>query len=549
MGLHNIEHFTDQEIKLIFAHVNPAIASYAEYKGRDDMLASLNTFKSAKTVADAVRTLKAQGLIFTTSPQAMASANLVASGAGLGKCINMATGAINTGSSGEVIEGPCTLQALHDGPCQIGDSLVSGALAKAMGKSAKSMLKDSPVLSASFSSLASSVAKTLVGSQQPGGLQGSNGSQKADGQGDGNEDPFVKHSELLEAFNGFSDVLEKDLDIRDTAIKTALGSSLDDIERDFQERINAIQVSGGGQILQYTDVYLPEFSKPTQLSKRTHGAFPKIMRLINAGLNVFMVGPGGSGKTTIAEDVAASYKRPYVHFPCTAGVSEGQITGQVYTLEGGRQFWVPSDVIMAFGGEQAIFEDGKFRVVKNDDMAGVILFDELAAMDANTSIVLNAPFANGIFSVGRRILSGLNPIVPKHAKNIILAADNTYGSGMSVEYQGRNALDGAFLDRFYIVKVGYDPLIECQIANLPAPTNHKVWEAAPPPSEKELQELGKWYFACQKFVGETGIKKIWGTRMLTKARSAREAGIPSMEVKHDLLLGWPPDIAAKMLTL
>ena len=67
---------------------------------------------------------------------------------------------------------------------------------------------------------------------------------------------------------------------------------------------------------------------------------------------------------------------------------------------------------------------------------------------------MNCAIANRYFDfpkVGR---------VYAHKDFRVIACANTYGTGASTEYVGRNQLDGASLNRFALEEIGYDPRIE-----------------------------------------------------------------------------------------
>ena len=54
--------------------------------------------------------------------------------------------------------------------------------------------------------------------------------------------------------------------------------------------------------------------------------------------------------------------------------------------------------------------------------------------------------------------------VQAHPDFRVIAAGNTFGLGANYEYVGRNQLDMASLDRFAVVRVGYDRNIELNVA-------------------------------------------------------------------------------------
>ena len=84
-------------------------------------------------------------------------------------------------------------------------------------------------------------------------------------------------------------------------------------------------------------------------------------------------------------------------------------------------------------------------------------------MSPSIAVVLNAAFdRSGQIAVPNR---SEKPVAHKHPEFYCILAGNTWGSG-SVEYQGREMQDMAFLDRFKTcrIKVDYDNTIEQNIS-------------------------------------------------------------------------------------
>jgi cobaltochelatase CobS len=147
------------------------------------------------------------------------------------------------------------------------------------------------------------------------------------------------------------------------------------------------------------------------------------------GSHIMMVGPAGSGKSLIAEDIAAEMKLPfYYNGPLQ---SEHKLTGY-------------KD---ATGGYHAT----AFR--KAFEHGGVYLFDEIDASSAQALVAFNTALANGLCDFPDRL-------VRQHANFVCLAAANTYGQGATTTYAGRERIDGATLDRFGMVEISYDNKLE-----------------------------------------------------------------------------------------
>lgn len=164
-----------------------------------------------------------------------------------------------------------------------------------------------------------------------------------------------------------------------------------------------------------------------------HKALPDVLMAVVAGVSPFLVGPAGSGKTTLAEQIAAALKLKFY--------MAARVTSE-YKLMG--------------------FTDAQGRAVRTQfreafEHGGVFLFDEVDASDADALTAFNAALANGLgdFPDG---------MVRKHKDFHAIAAGNTFGRGADRQYVGRNQLDAATLDRFTVLEVDYDEQLELTLA-------------------------------------------------------------------------------------
>lgn len=165
-----------------------------------------------------------------------------------------------------------------------------------------------------------------------------------------------------------------------------------------------------------------------------HYLFDRVLKYVANGINVMLVGPAGSGKTTLASQIAHALSLPFGM--CGAEVQEHHLLGFV-DAHG-------NTVRTSF---REIFEHG-----------GVWLFDEMDGASAEALLVANAALANGhaAFPDG---------LVKRHADCHILAAANTFGTGATAEYVGRNQLDAATLDRYWRFSFPYDETLETNIVS------------------------------------------------------------------------------------
>lgn len=161
-----------------------------------------------------------------------------------------------------------------------------------------------------------------------------------------------------------------------------------------------------------------------------HEQLDTVMKFVAMNEPVMLVGPAGTGKNVIAKQVADALGLEF--YFSNAVTQEYKITG--YADANGN--FVKTQFYEAFVN------------------GGVFLLDEMDASCPEALIVLNCAIANGYFD-----FPGIGKVYA-HENFRVLACANTYGTGASMEYVGRNQLDGATLNRFAIVEVGYDSRIE-----------------------------------------------------------------------------------------
>lgn len=162
----------------------------------------------------------------------------------------------------------------------------------------------------------------------------------------------------------------------------------------------------------------------------THEQFGTILKFVSMDEPVILTGPAGTGKNVIAKQVAEALGLDF--YFSNAVTQEYKITG--YGDANGN--YVKTQFYDAF------------------TKGGLFLLDEIDASCPEALIVLNCAIANRYFDfpvIGR---------VEAHPNFRVIANANTFGTGASMEYVGRNQLDGATLNRFALVEVNYDRRIE-----------------------------------------------------------------------------------------
>lgn len=167
----------------------------------------------------------------------------------------------------------------------------------------------------------------------------------------------------------------------------------------------------------------------TRLEGLHHKAQPVVTKMLAAGVHVWLAGPAGSGKTTIAETAASALERPF--YSTGAVQSEYKLTG---------------------------FVDAEGRTVRTPfreayEHGGLFLWDEIDASAPGALVAFNQALANGCYAFP-------DGMIDRHPGFIAVAAANTWGTGATAEYVGRNRIDAATLDRFATVQIDYDEDLE-----------------------------------------------------------------------------------------
>lgn len=202
--------------------------------------------------------------------------------------------------------------------------------------------------------------------------------------------------------------------------------------KDLATKINAeVENKIDAYIQDKTFVKIVEYkNEHKKVEGVAHEQLDTILKFVAMDEPVMMTGPAGTGKNVIAKQVADALGLDF--YFSNAVTQEYKLTG--YGDANGE--FVKTQFFDAF------------------TKGGLFLLDEMDASCPEALIVLNCAIANRYFDfpvIGR---------VQAHPNFRVIANANTYGTGASMEYVGRNQLDGATLNRFALVEVGYDRRIE-----------------------------------------------------------------------------------------
>lgn len=247
-----------------------------------------------------------------------------------------------------------------------------------------------------------------------------------------------------------------------------------------------------------------EVKREAKQPARAHAQLVRVLRKVKADLvNLLIVGPAGSGKTTLAAQVAESLGLDFGVLSLSGGANESHLFGRL-----------APDATGAWSYSESPF----VRIYRN---GGVFLLDEIDAADPNVLVSANAALANGFL-----VVPATGERVERHVDCVIMSAANTFGSGADAMYVGRNALDAATLDRFVcaLVMVDYDRELERAIA----------LDIASVEGEALLARI----WGLRDSVASNKIRRIVGTRAIIAGCKLLKAGDSVAEIISDLTIAW-----------
>lgn len=217
------------------------------------------------------------------------------------------------------------------------------------------------------------------------------------------------------------------------------------LDRDAVQQMIDASLSGFTAPNQPVSLEISVNDAPAVTIDCAHPMLPTLVKCAAAGVPAWLAGPAGSGKTTLAAQVARAL---------------------------GREFFATNRVTGAHELAGFVNATGYVRTALRDavEHGGVFLLDEIDASDESALIWVNLLTAA---KAGDRIPFPDAPAgIERHADFVFLAAGNTYGTGASREYVGRTQIDAATLDRFAFFEIAYDETLERAISGADDWTAH-----------------------------------------------------------------------------
>lgn len=241
-----------------------------------------------------------------------------------------------------------------------------------------------------------------------------------------------------------------------------------------------------------------------------HECFEHTLDIMTAGQSPWLYGPSGTGKTSLAAQLAAALGVRYAGISASPGMSSAEFDG-----------WL-----------LPIGEHGRFEHVESvclDFMAngGLFLIDEIANLPADVAAKLNMLLANGETWISKRFD---NPHLKVHKDFYLVAADNTAGRGGDRRFV-RQQQDSALRNRFTFVRVGYDAAMERQLFGDDRPWLERVWALRTKAAQVKLVE-------------EVGLRQIKQGYLMRKTHGADK--YPVERCLDMITAGWSDDDRAKV---
>jgi len=181
------------------------------------------------------------------------------------------------------------------------------------------------------------------------------------------------------------------------------------------------------------EVKLPTKSDPNKVGMQ-HRDFDKLLNLVANKVPVMMTGDAGSGKTFGAKSVAKALDLDFRIFSFTNETSLGRTMG-----------------FMNATGEYV-------RTAVRDmyENGGVLILDEFDAANPNVAMVLNNLLDGDEYTFD-------DGQIARHPEFRYVACTNTYGKGANKQFNARNKMDDATMDRFVYMAWEYDEVLERNI--------------------------------------------------------------------------------------
>ena len=233
-----------------------------------------------------------------------------------------------------------------------------------------------------------------------------------------------------------NNVLIEDISNKSTDfILKAFNKSLDELdEKEKYSIIEAIKAMITPKLSMFIEKKDSSIIEPLRDDELFHDSYKKLKLCVTSGIIPMLVGPAGTGKSTAAEQLARDL---------------------------GLKFYMANRIqntfeLVGFQNAAGVYQPTQFYdAYKN---GGLFLFDEVDASSPEALVTINAAIAQREMA-----FPGHTGNIEMHKDFKAICAGNTFGTGSTLQYTGRNKLDAATLDRFMIIEWDYDKGLEEKI--------------------------------------------------------------------------------------
>lgn len=237
------------------------------------------------------------------------------------------------------------------------------------------------------------------------------------------------------------------------------------------------------------------FRKPGAEGDYVHPDSEEIIMNMMNGIHTLLVGPAGTGKTTLAEQCARSIGWSPLTIGC-AGSSPVTFSGN----------WLPSG------------ENGQFIFHLSDFAKGceqgetAIILDEFDRVNPSDALVLNDVLASGKYRI-----PGYGEVRLAETTGIVATA-NTFGSGADPMYVSE-MLDASTLSRFdcAVIHIDYDRDLEQRLGS---------------------KALLDWAWKVREVIDAAGMRRTMSTRTIVKAQAMLDMGRSMDTIKTRYFAAW-----------
>jgi len=242
------------------------------------------------------------------------------------------------------------------------------------------------------------------------------------------------------------------------------------------------------EVTRPVEIHVAESGHVSVLPDQHHEILPTVVKVLAAREHVMLVGPAGSGKSTIGEQAASA-----LGIDCRAisvGPADSRTLFFGYMDAHGRYV---STVV------REMFENG-----------GVLIIDEIDSGHPSVIKSLNMLLANGQCQFP-------DGMVARHRDFIVVATANTFGNGADRQYVSGQQLDKSTLNRFMVKECNYDEDLEMKLAVAASPSHGADW----------CKQVRVW----RKRADEKRLPIIISPRASISGARLLEAGLDSETVK------------------